>query len=156
MNGGVGVCTVWRVPNKSVEPKLGVAAEERVKKVKAWREKKGVRWDDLIQPSALFAARLGPKSTGGDLAPVELEARRKAQEAEDRTIFARANKYKETQADRPPKAIPRERIRPRPKPLGEKDLGSFEPRPPLVDPVKERANRVGGGFEKEEEEGEGE
>lgn len=60
INGGVGVHTVWRVPTKSMEPKLGVAAEERMKKVKAWKEKEGVKWDDLIQPSALFAAGLGP------------------------------------------------------------------------------------------------
>ncbi|GMP75614.1 hypothetical protein CsSME_00032632 [Camellia sinensis var. sinensis] len=95
-NGEVGVRIVWRVPTKSVEPKLGVVAEERVKKVKAWSEKEGVKWDDLVQPSTLFAAGLGPQPTGGDLAPAKLEARRKAQEAEDRTIFAKPQKFKET------------------------------------------------------------
>ncbi|GMQ07110.1 hypothetical protein CsSME_00051447 [Camellia sinensis var. sinensis] len=109
-NGGVGVRTVWRVPTKSMEPKLGAAAEERVKKVKAWREKKGVRWDDLVQPSALFAAGLGPQPTGGDLAPANLEAKRKAQEAEDRAIFAKANKFKQVQLGPPPKPVARERI----------------------------------------------
>lgn len=109
-NGGVGVRTVWRVPTKSVEPKLGAAAEERVKKVKAWRENEGVRWDELVQPSALFAAGLGPQPTGGDLELTELEARREAQEVEDKSILAKASKFKESQADRPPKPIAMERI----------------------------------------------
>ena len=30
-SGGVGVRTIWKVPTKSVEPKLGAAAEERVR-----------------------------------------------------------------------------------------------------------------------------
>ncbi|GMP61864.1 hypothetical protein CsSME_00024161 [Camellia sinensis var. sinensis] len=140
--------TMWRVPTKSVEPKLGAATEERVKKMKAWSENKGVKWNDLVQQSALFTAGLGPQPTGGDLAPVELEARRKAQEAEDRTIFAKAQKFKETQLGPPPKSIVREGIRPRLKLLRKKDLGSFEPRPPLVDPVKERANKEGEGLKK--------
>ncbi|XP_028077394.1 tubby-related protein 1-like [Camellia sinensis] len=147
-NGGVGVHTVWRVPTKSVEPKLGAAAGEMVKKVKAWREKEGVKWDDLVQPSALFVAGLGPQPTGGDLAPAEPEARREAQEVEDRIIFAKAQKFKETQLGPPPKPVARERIQPRPKLLGEKDLGSFEPRPPPVDPVKERANKEGEALKK--------
>lgn len=33
-SGGVGVRTIWKVPTKSVEPKLGAAAEESVKRVK--------------------------------------------------------------------------------------------------------------------------
>ncbi|GMP69869.1 hypothetical protein CsSME_00028961 [Camellia sinensis var. sinensis] len=138
-NEGVGVRIVWKVPTKSMEPKLGAAAEARVKRVKEWREKEGARWDELVQPSALFAVGLGPQPIGGDMGPAELEARRKAQEAEDMAILAKASKFKESQADRPPKSIARERIRPRPKPLGEKDLGGFEPQPPLVDPLKERA-----------------
>lgn len=72
-NGGVGVLTVWKVPTKSVEPKLGAAAEERVKKVKELMEKEGARWDELVQPLALFVAGLGPQPIGGDLEPVELE-----------------------------------------------------------------------------------
>ncbi|GMP41486.1 hypothetical protein CsSME_00011571 [Camellia sinensis var. sinensis] len=47
-NGEVRVRTVWRVPTKSVKPKLGAAAEERVKRVKEWREKEGARWDELV------------------------------------------------------------------------------------------------------------
>lgn len=113
-----------------MEPKLGAAAEERVKRVKEWREKEGARWDELVQPSALFEARLGPQPSGGDLDRAELEARRRAQEAEDQAILAKAQKFKESQADRPPKPVARERIRPRPKPLGEKGLGKFVPRPP--------------------------
>lgn len=77
------------------------------------------------------------------MAPAELETRRKAQEAEDRTIFTKAKKFKEAQLGPPPKPVARERIRPPPKSLGEKDLGSFEPRPPSIDPVKERANKEG-------------
>ncbi|THG16967.1 hypothetical protein TEA_010501 [Camellia sinensis var. sinensis] len=96
-NGGVGVRTMWRVPTKSVEPRLGAAAEETVKKVKAWREKEGAKWDDFVQPSALFAARLGPQPTDGDFTPVELETRRRAQEAEDRASFSKDNKYRESQ-----------------------------------------------------------
>ncbi|XP_028070412.1 uncharacterized protein LOC114272892 [Camellia sinensis] len=55
--------------------------------------------------------------------------------------MAKAAKLIEAQRDRPPEPISRERIRPRPRPLGEKDLGSFEPRPPPVDPVKEKARK---------------
>ena len=62
--GGVGVRMVWRVPTKSMEPKLGAATEERVKNVKALREKEGVRWDDLVQPSALFAQVFFPQRLG--------------------------------------------------------------------------------------------
>ncbi|XP_028061482.1 formin-binding protein 4-like [Camellia sinensis] len=86
-----------------------------------------------------------------DPAREELEAQRKAgeeEEEEERRLFARADKYKETQLGPAPKLIARERIRPRPKPLGEKDLGSFEPRPPPVDPVKERANKKGEALKK--------
>ncbi|XP_028091285.1 uncharacterized protein LOC114291630 [Camellia sinensis] len=79
---------------------------------------------------------------GGDLGRAELEARRKAQEIEDRAILAKAAKFAEAQRDRPPQPIARERIRPRPRPLGEKDLSSFEPRPPPVDPVKEKAGKA--------------
>ena len=64
---GVGVRTIWKVPTKSVEPKLRAAAEERVKRVKEWREKEGARWDKLVQPLALFEAGLGPQPSGGDL-----------------------------------------------------------------------------------------
>lgn len=109
-NGGAGVHTVRKVLTKSVEPRLEGEAEERVKKVKAWREKEGAKWDDLVQPLALFASRLGPQLTGEDLAPAELEARRKKQEAEDRTIFARADKYKESQLGSPLRPVMRERI----------------------------------------------
>ncbi|CAL5387213.1 unnamed protein product [Camellia sinensis] len=138
-NGGAGLRMVWRVPTKSVEPKLGVTANERIKKVKAWRENEEVRWDELVQPSALFGVGLGPQPSGGDLGRAELEAMRKAQEAEDMAILAKASKFKESQEDRPPKSIAREIIRPRPKPLGEKDLGGFVSRPPPIDPLKERA-----------------
>ncbi|XP_028110488.1 uncharacterized protein LOC114309001 [Camellia sinensis] len=55
--------------------------------------------------------------------------------------MAKAAKLMEAQRDRPPQPIARERIRPRPRPLGEKDLSSFEPRPPPVDPVKEKARK---------------
>ncbi|XP_028105222.1 caldesmon-like [Camellia sinensis] len=79
---------------------------------------------------------------GGDLGRAELEARRKAQEIKDRAILAKAAKFTEAQRDRPRQPIARERIRPRPRPLGEKDLSSFEPRPPPVDPVKEKARKV--------------
>lgn len=77
-NGGARVRTVWRVPTKSVEPKLGAAVEGRIKKVKAWWEKEGVRWDELVQPSVLFGAGLGPQPSGGNLGRAKLEARRKA------------------------------------------------------------------------------
>ncbi|GMP93359.1 hypothetical protein CsSME_00043230 [Camellia sinensis var. sinensis] len=40
---GVGVRTIWKVPTKSMEPRLGAAAEERVKRVKELREKEGAR-----------------------------------------------------------------------------------------------------------------
>ena len=93
------MCTIWKVPTKSVEPKLRVATKEMVKRVKEWREKEGARWVELIQPSALFEAGLGPQLSGGDLDQAELEARRKAQEAEDQTILAKAQKFKESQAD---------------------------------------------------------
>ncbi|XP_028101550.1 ribosome-binding protein 1-like [Camellia sinensis] len=104
-SGGVRVRTIWKVPTKSVEPRLGAAIEERVKRVKEWREKEWARWDELVQPSALFEAGLGPQPCGGDLDRMELEARRKAQEAEDQTILAKAQKFKESQADRPPKLV---------------------------------------------------
>ncbi|XP_028069141.1 eukaryotic translation initiation factor 3 subunit A-like [Camellia sinensis] len=87
-----------------------------------------------------------PKS--GDLGRAELEARRKAQEVEDRAVLAKATKLKEAQRDRPPQPIARERIRPRPRPLGEKDLSSFEPRPPPVDPIKEQAKKEGEALKK--------
>ncbi|GMQ06660.1 hypothetical protein CsSME_00051153 [Camellia sinensis var. sinensis] len=135
--------TVWKVPTKSMEPRLGAAEKERVKRVKEWREKKGAKWDELVQPSALFAAGLGPQPNSGDLDLAELEVRRKAQEAEDRTILAQASKFKEAQEDRLHKPIARERIRPRLKSLKEKDLGESEPRPPLIDPLKQRAKKMG-------------
>ena len=82
--------TIWKVLTKSMKPKLGAAAEERVKRVKEWRENEGARWDELVQPSALFEAGLGPKPSSGDLDRAELEARRRAQEAEDQAILAKA------------------------------------------------------------------
>lgn len=82
---------------------------------------------------------MGPKPSSGDLDPAELEARRRVQEAEDQAILAKAQQFKESQADRPPKSVARERIRPRPKPLEEKNLGNFVPRPPPTDPLKERS-----------------
>ncbi|XP_028116633.1 uncharacterized protein LOC114314353 [Camellia sinensis] len=147
-SGGVGVRTIWKVPTKSMEPKLGAAAEEIIKKAKAWRENEGLRWDELVQPSALFVAGLGPQSNGGHVGRAELEARRKVQEAEDKAMLAKATKFKEAQEDRPPKPIARERIRPRPKPLGGKDLGSFVPQPPPVNPMKEQANKEGEALKK--------
>ncbi|XP_028056373.1 caldesmon-like [Camellia sinensis] len=78
---------------------------------------------------------------GGDLGRAELEARRKAKEIEDWAVLAKAAKFTEVQRDGPPQPIVRERIRPHPRPLGEKDLSSFEPRPPPVDPVKEQARK---------------
>lgn len=50
-NGERGVGTTWKVPTMLVEPRLEVEAENRVKRVKEWREKEGVKWDDLIRPS---------------------------------------------------------------------------------------------------------
>ena len=41
--GGVGVRTIWKVPTKSGEPKVGAATEERVTRVKEWREKEGAK-----------------------------------------------------------------------------------------------------------------
>ncbi|XP_028082532.1 uncharacterized protein LOC114283869 [Camellia sinensis] len=122
-----------------------------VKRVKEWREKEGARWDELVQPSALFEAGLGTQPSGRDLDRTELEARRKTQEAEDQTILAKTQKFKESQADRPPKPVVRERIRPRLKPLGKKELSEFVPRPPPTDPLKERALKemeVGGVMKK--------
>ncbi|XP_028075958.1 caldesmon-like [Camellia sinensis] len=55
--------------------------------------------------------------------------------------MAKAAKLMEAQRDRPPQPIARERIRSCPRPLGEKDLSSFELRPPPVDPVKEQARK---------------
>ncbi|XP_028058007.1 uncharacterized protein LOC114261890 [Camellia sinensis] len=65
--------------------------------------------------------------------------------------MAKAAKLIEAQRDRPPEPISRERIRPRPRPLGEKDLGSFEPRPPPVDPVKEKAREAVAALKKKKE-----
>ena len=137
--GGAGVRTIWKVPAKYAELKLGATAEERVKKVKEWREKEKVKWDELVQPSVLFEAGLGPKPIGEDLDRSELEVRRKAQEAEDQTMLVKAQKFKEAQADRPPQPVARERIRPRPKPLGEKGLGESALRLLPKDPLKERS-----------------
>ncbi|KAF5931667.1 hypothetical protein HYC85_027838 [Camellia sinensis] len=147
-NGGLGVHTIWKVPIRSMESRLGAAAEERVKTMKEWREREKAKWDELVQPSALFEAGLGPQPRGGDLDQAELEARREVQEAENQAILAKATKLKETRRDRPPQPITRERIRPRPKPLGGKDLSSFEPRPPPVDPVKEHARKEGEALKK--------
>ncbi|XP_028112503.1 CAP-Gly domain-containing linker protein 1 homolog [Camellia sinensis] len=130
---------MWKVPIRSVELKLGIVAEGRVRRVKEWREREKAKWDELVQPSALFEAGLGPKPSSGDLDRAELEARRRVQEAEDQAILAKAQQFKESQADRPPKPVAKERIRPRPKPLGEKNLGDFVPRPPPADPLKERS-----------------
>lgn len=58
-------------------------------------EKEGLKWDDLVQPLALFALNLGLQLVEGDPSPEEMEARRKAQEAEDKRAFAMADKYKE-------------------------------------------------------------
>ncbi|XP_028113012.1 chromatin-remodeling ATPase INO80-like [Camellia sinensis] len=65
--------------------------------------------------------------------------------------MAKAAKLIEAQKDRPPQPISRERIRPRPRPLGEKDSSSFEPRPPPVDPVKEKAREVVAALKKKKE-----
>ncbi|GMP23750.1 hypothetical protein CsSME_00001236 [Camellia sinensis var. sinensis] len=147
MNGGEGIRATW-VPTKSVEPKLDKATEDRVKRMREWREEKGVRWDELVLPSKLFALDLGPQPLEEDPAREELEAQMKVREEKERRLFARADKYRETQLGPAPKLIARERIRPRPKPLGEKDLGNFEPRLPPVDPVKERANKKGEALKK--------
>ncbi|GMP88587.1 hypothetical protein CsSME_00040517 [Camellia sinensis var. sinensis] len=136
-NDGARVRTMWKVPTKSIEPRLDKAAKDRVKRVREWREEKGVRWDELVLPSTLFAVNLGPQPLGEDPAREELERQRKAKEEEKR-LFTRANKYKETQLGPTPKPIARERIRLRPKPLGGKDLGGFELRLPRVNPLKER------------------
>ncbi|XP_028099252.1 actin cytoskeleton-regulatory complex protein pan-1-like, partial [Camellia sinensis] len=141
VNGGMGVRTIWKVPTRSMESRLGAVAEEMMKRVKEWREREKAKWDDLVQPSALFEAGLGPQPKVGDLGLEGLEERRRAQEVEDRAVMAKAAKLMEAQRDRPPQPIARERIRPRPRPLGEKDLSSFEPRPPPVDPVKEEARK---------------
>ena len=77
-NSGSGVHTTRKVPTKSVEPKLDGAAEDRVKKVREWREKKGVRWDELVLSSTLFALKLEPQPLGEDLTRDELEVQRKA------------------------------------------------------------------------------
>ncbi|GMP84445.1 hypothetical protein CsSME_00037974 [Camellia sinensis var. sinensis] len=109
-NGGLGVRTIWKVPIRSVESRLGAVAEERMKRVKEWRERENGKWDELVQPSALFEAGLGPQPRGGDLDRAELEARREVQEAEDQAILAKATKLKEVRGDRPPQPIARERI----------------------------------------------
>ncbi|GMP92779.1 hypothetical protein CsSME_00042863 [Camellia sinensis var. sinensis] len=87
-NAEAGVCTTWKVPTKSVEPKLDKAAEDRVKRVRKWREENGVRWDELVLPSTLFALKLRPQPLGEDPAREELEAQRKAEEEEERRLFA--------------------------------------------------------------------
>lgn len=107
-----------------------------------------MRWNELVLPSTLFALKLGPQPLGADPAREELEAQRKAEEEEKRRLFARADKYKETQLGPALKPIARERIRQRPKPLGEKDLGGFEPRPPLVDLLKKRNKKEMEGLKK--------
>ena len=137
-NGGAGARTTWKVPTKLVEPKLGGEAEDRVKKVREWREEKGVRWDELVLLSILFALKLGPQLLGEDPAREELERQQKAEEEEERRLFARANKYKKTQLGPAPKLVSRERIWPRPKPLGDKNLTEFAPLPQPVDPLKKR------------------
>ncbi|XP_028092948.1 uncharacterized protein LOC114293113 [Camellia sinensis] len=76
-----------------------------------------------------------------DPAKEELEVQRKAEKEEERRLFARADKYKEAKLGPAPKPTARERVRPRPKPLGEKDLSGFEPRPPPVDPLKEKSKK---------------
>lgn len=88
----------------------GAEAENRVKRVKEWREKEGVKWDNLILPSTLFFLRLEPQPMEGDQAREELEARRKAEEAEERRVFAKEEKYKETQLGPAPKLVMRERV----------------------------------------------
>lgn len=96
----------------------------------------------------MFEAGLGPQPKDGDLDRAELEVRRKAQEVKDQAVLAKATKLKETRGDRPPQPIARERIRPRPRPLGGKDLSSFELRPPPVDPIKEQARKEGEALKK--------
>ena len=49
-----------------------------MKWVKEWREKENAKWDELVQPSALFEAGLGPKPSSGDLDRAESEARKRA------------------------------------------------------------------------------
>ncbi|KAI7998459.1 hypothetical protein LOK49_LG10G00511 [Camellia lanceoleosa] len=56
--------------------------------------------------------------------------------------------FKKAQDDRPSQPIAKERIRPRPKPLGEKDLSKFEPRKLPVDPVKMKAREGEGVLKK--------
>ncbi|XP_028113482.1 caldesmon-like [Camellia sinensis] len=111
-NGGAGVRTMWRVPAKSVEPKLGGEVEDRVKNAREWREEKGVRWDELVLPSTLFALKLGPQPLGKDPARKELEMQRKV---EEKRRF--------------------------PKPLGDKNLSEFAPLRQPIDPLKERGRR---------------
>ena len=93
-NGGLGARTIWKVPTRSMEARLGAEVGERVKRVKEWREKENAKWDDLVQPSALFQAGLGPQPVGEDLDQAALEAMRKAQEAEDQAILAKATQFK--------------------------------------------------------------
>ncbi|GMP53458.1 hypothetical protein CsSME_00018908 [Camellia sinensis var. sinensis] len=76
-------------PHKSVEPKLGAEAEDRVKKVREWRKEKGVRWDELVLPSTWFALNLGPQPLEEDPVREEMEVGRKAKEEEERRLFAR-------------------------------------------------------------------
>lgn len=120
VNGGRGVRTTWKVPTKSVEPKLDRAAEDRMKKVRECREEKGVRWDELVLPSTLFALNLGPQPLGEDLAREELKVQRKADEEEEMRLFTRADKYREAKLGPAPKPIARERVQLHPKPLGKK------------------------------------
>ncbi|XP_028117560.1 uncharacterized protein LOC114315175 [Camellia sinensis] len=76
-----------------------------------------------------------------DPAREELEARRKAEEAEEQRAFAKVDKYKEARLGPAPKLVMREWVRPRPKPLGDKDLTDFAPLPPLVDLLKEKGKQ---------------
>ncbi|GMP97876.1 hypothetical protein CsSME_00045969 [Camellia sinensis var. sinensis] len=70
-NGGVWVCTTWKVPTKSVEPKLGGEAEDRVKKVREWREDKGGKVGragpafNVVRPEIGTATVEGGSSKGG-------------------------------------------------------------------------------------------
>lgn len=61
-----------------------------MKRVKEWREREKTKWDELVQPLALFEAGLGPKPSSGDLDRAELEARRRAQKVEDQAILVKA------------------------------------------------------------------
>ncbi|XP_028108407.1 caldesmon-like [Camellia sinensis] len=81
-SGGVGVRTIWKVPTKSVEPKLGAAAEERIKRVKEQANKEGEALKKKKKKSALEGTADAPGSkkakVGGEDTPMVKEVEKGA------------------------------------------------------------------------------